>query len=126
MRGHRPIKDFPGYWISWKGHVYSDRKGGYLVEVFNPKQYLRVSLWCKGVRTWKYLHRLSCEHYNKNPNPKTHTEVHHIFFDKTRNGCRETKWVTPEENKRLNKRKMFVLAQEDAKRKKKLGIVDPF
>lgn len=126
MRGHRQIKGFPGYWISWKGHVFSERIGRYVIEKMNPKGYLRVALWVNCQRTWKYLHRLSCEAYNKNPDPKTYTQVHHKRFNKLKNGARDVCWCTPKQNAEYNKRRMYFLAQEAKRARERKGILDPF
>lgn len=131
MRGHREIKGFPGYWISWKGHVFSESIQDYLPEKFNPKGYLRVCLYIKGgwgnrFRKWKYLHRLSCEAYNKNPDPARYTQVHHKKFNKLKNGAKDVMWCTPQQNHDFNKQRMRIMAQEARKERERKGILDPF
>lgn len=124
MRGHRPIKGFPGYWVSWKGHIYSEGSDLYLQEHFNIKGYLRVMLMPG--RHWKFCHRLSCAAYHKNPDPRIYVEVHHKKFNKLKNGARDVMWATKKQNRDFNKRRMQIMAQEAAKERLKKGIRDPF
>lgn len=108
------IKDFPGYFITEDGRVYSARKQtnngkgkGFktyfdyndlkeLKQVKNNRGYFVVSLYKNKIRSVKTVHSLVAETYIENPNNLPH--INHIDEVKTNNHISNLEWVTPMQN----------------------------
>lgn len=110
----KEIKDFPGYFITEDGRVYSawnqKREKGiqgiitYLdYDNLNEKVlyngvrgYYEIGIQYKGKQYTKKVHRLVAEAFIKNPENLTH--VNHIDENKLNNHVSNLEWVTPAQN----------------------------
>lgn len=90
------IRDFPNYFVSNWGRVYSLRADTLLKPRPSGWGYMQVCFSQSGVRTMKYVHRLVAEHFI--PGEDVGLEVNHIDGDKTYNNETNLEWVT----KRMN------------------------
>lgn len=98
----KKIKDFPGYWVSEHGKVYSEKR-----KCFKPlsprvnKGYLAVDLYKEDKKYEKYIHRLVAEAFISNPDNLP--QVNHIDEDKFNNSIDNLEWSTPRDNIRYSK-----------------------
>lgn len=97
----KPIKDFPGYYITDCGDVYSRvRQNNYRFHKVtahdNGHGYLIVGLWKKGKNHSKKIHRLVADAFIPNPNHKE--QVNHKDGNKRNNTVNNLEWCTPSEN----------------------------
>ena len=106
----KPIKDFPGYFISDEGKVFCNlgrgnrRKTDRTVPMYEVKGrptkqgYLRVYMrnQCTNKRIDKYIHRLVAQHFI--PNPENKPCVNHKNCDRSDNRLRNLEWVSAKEN----------------------------
>lgn len=102
------IQGFPGYWVSNKGKVYSDKSGklkplrlkktkhGYLVARLHQDSKVHE----------KSVHRLVAEAFI--PNPEKLPEVNHKDENKTNNSTDNLEWITHEDNNRYSKCKPVI------------------
>lgn len=98
----KEIKDFPGYYVSDKGKVYSAKWGD--LKPLSPgdtgKGYQMVQL-CKDAKTHnKYVHRLVAEAFI--PNTKNLPQVNHLDENKHNNSVENLEWSSPEDNLRYS------------------------
>lgn len=97
----RQIKDFPGYYITDDGKVYSRNyhKTGRIKQMTPSKDgkgYLFVPLCKNGKRYLKKVHRLVAEAFI--PNPDNKDQINHISGNKTDNRIQNLEWCSCEEN----------------------------
>ena len=93
-----PIKDWPGYFITKDGKVWSEKTHRFLAPSPNAKGYLRVCLTRPGEKKRVAIHRLVAETYIYNDNPLEKIEVNHIDENITNNNVENLEWVTPYTN----------------------------
>lgn len=110
-----PIKDFPGYYITDTGDVYSRKTPNNNPECRIKKLklgtigrgYLKVDIFKNAQSYTKLVHRLVAETFISNPENKP--QVNHKNGDKTDNRIENLEWVTNQENqihsfKKLNRK----------------------
>lgn len=92
-----PLKNYPGYFITKSGEIYSRRRRGFLKKIrpnLGSNGYFRISLY-PGNKL-QSLHRLLAETFI--PNPKSRRCVNHIDGNKLNNDLINLEWVTYSEN----------------------------
>ena len=94
----RPIDDYPGYYITEEGDIYSDKYGDLrkLKPSKNSRGYLNMILRKNGKSYNERVHRLVAKTYISNPN--NNPEVDHIDRDKLNNSADNLRWVSRSEN----------------------------
>ena len=98
------IKDFPEYYITDTGNVYSRQTfhnpDGRIKKLKPSKTktgYLRVWLYdSKHKKHIRFVHRLTAEAFI--PNPKNKSDVNHIDGNKQNNNVQNLEWTTRSEN----------------------------
>ena len=110
----KELDDFPGYYISNHGYVYSslvrgcrnplDMSKRIPLKKLAPRKtkpfgYCRVCLrrFSTGLREDLYIHRLVAENFI--PNPEHKTEINHLDCNPANNHVDNLQWVTSKENK---------------------------
>ena len=99
----KEIKDFPGYYVSNLGNVYSTKYGKELTPLApgdTGHGYLRVELCKGGKRYGKKVHRLVAEAFILNP--KNLETVNHLDEDKTNNTVDNLEWCSRGDNSRYS------------------------
>lgn len=98
-----PIHNFPGYYITDSGDVYSrktynNRNGriSKLKPIKTKNGYLRVCLWEEGRQSMALIHRLVAGAFIKNP--ANYQEVNHKNGIKSDNRANNLEWITHQEN----------------------------
>ena len=95
------LQDFPGYFISTKGRVFSEYKKEKRIELKSNRNkntgYLRVSLLKEGKRYTKSIHRLVGKTFLERIEGKN--EIDHKSRIKTDNRLENLRWVDSRENK---------------------------
>ena len=102
------IKDYPNYYISTYGRVFSYKKlggRGILSDKFrelkyqiDKKGYKAIVISNNGIQKRFRINRLVALHFVKNPNPKIKDCVDHININKIDNRVENLRWVTNQEN----------------------------
>jgi hypothetical protein len=96
----KEVEDFPGYFVSDDGKVYSDKRGE--IRELKPQNngfgYFVVGLCRNNKYHSKKIHRLVALAFI--PNPKNKPEINHIDGVKTNNNISNLEWATTKENTR--------------------------
>lgn len=111
------IKDFPDYYITDNGDVYSRKTGRFikLKQETNKKTGYNYIQLCKDKKVFmKTVHRLVAEAFI--PNPENKCDVNHINGVKTDNRVKNLEWTSRSENM---KHSFNILGQKPTWRDKK-------
>jgi len=92
------LKEFPGYYATKSGKIYSAKTNRYLRPATTKLGYLQLGLSHNNKGYSRLAHRLIAETYV--PNPDNKKEVNHIDGDKTNNWDWNLEWATRAENMR--------------------------
>lgn len=94
-----PIRDFPDYWVSDKGRVWSSLSKRFVYGTPNIRSgHVDLSLWKYGCRHRRLLHRLVAEAFI--PNPHNYPIVRHLDDDPDNNCVENLAWGTQLDNVR--------------------------
>lgn len=95
----KEIKEFPGYFVTKSGRIFSKHKTGKLHEMVlktDKDGYKEVGLYQNRKRHFKRVHRLVAQSYI--PNPCNLSQVNHIDGNKANNHVSNLEWCTLREN----------------------------
>ena len=108
----KQIVDFPGFYVSSEGRVFSAWKKGvrpitadyralwekkqFLIDRKRPAPYLHVSLKYRGRSSVRSVHRLVGLHFVNNPKPGVYNVVHHKKYPSNR--AEDLEWSTQANN----------------------------
>ena len=108
----KQIVDFPGFYVSSEGRVFSAWRLGvrpltadygalwekkqFLIDRKRPAPYLHVSLNYRGRGSVRSVHRLVALHFVKNPKPGVYKVVHHKNYPS--NKAIDLEWTTQANN----------------------------
>jgi hypothetical protein len=92
------LKEFPCYYATKNGDIYSSKSNKVLRKYNHVKGYLFVELCINGKRVVKTIHRLIAKAYISNPDNKP--QVNHINGNKKDNSVINLEWSTNSENQK--------------------------
>ena len=93
----KQINDYPDYFISNQGRVYSS-KTKRMIGNTNPKTGYRMATFSKGRKTsTQYIHHLVMEYFGTRK-PQIDFEIDHIDKNKANNDLSNLRWVSHQEN----------------------------
>ena len=91
----KEIPDFPNYFITENGEVWSAKRNIFLTP-HNDRGYLTVNLSNNGIRQIKKIHRLVAEAFI--PNPNNYPQINHKDENKLNNNVDNLEWCTQKYN----------------------------
>lgn len=106
LKDYKQIKEFPKYYISKEGKVYSQPYKKFLKFQDNNDGYPHVQLTHNGTKRDYLVHRLVAELFVDNPKPDVKDQVNHIDGNRKNFHYNNLEWVTNSEN---NKHKHTIL-----------------
>lgn len=92
----KEIKDFPGYYISNFGRLYSCKKEKFLSPCDDKHGYLMLHLWKNNKQYVRKIHRLVAESFIENP--ENLSDVNHKDENKTNNYVENLEWCSRQYN----------------------------
>ena len=102
----KEIPNYPGYYVTETGEVYSNKSGKYLKQKVTNKGYKRVRLY-SGKSITPAVHRIVAEAFI--PNPLNLPEVDHKDEDKTNNNVSNLQWITTQANSEKEHAKHYIV-----------------
>lgn len=108
------ISGIPGYMVSDKGRVWSERTQRFLkLKPLDDHGHLGVCLMVNGKPVYRYIHRLVAEAFI--PNPENHPIVRHLYDDPSQNGVEDLAWGTQRDNMHdaISNGRSYTLTHED-------------
>lgn len=96
------IPDYPDYFITSCGRVWSFKRNKFLKPKNNGKGYLFVALSNENGRKNFYIHKLVALTYI--PNPEGFDTIDHIDFDKNNNCINNLRWLSREKNSKRQRK----------------------
>ena len=111
------ISGIPGYMVSNKGRVWSERTQKFLkVKPMDAHGHLGVCLMHDGGRVYRYIHRLVAEAFI--PNPDNLPVVRHLYDNPEYNSEEELAWGTQRDNAfdAMANGRAYMLTDEDRER----------
>lgn len=92
----KQIKDFPNYWVTTEGRVWSEYSKRWLTPTIDTRGNHKRMYVSLGRSNKKYIHRLVAETFI--PNPSNLPEVDHKDANGLNNNVSNLQWVTHNEN----------------------------
>lgn len=94
----RPIPEYPGYWVTSHGDVYSAMRGQLVLRKAFPEGlgYMAIKMWNNGKKLGKKVHRLVLSAF-VGPCPNG-MECDHIDGNPSNNDISNLQWITHQEN----------------------------
>jgi len=92
----KQIEDFPKYYITSFGRVWSENTHRWLKPTINKGKYHKREYVSLGRGNKKYIHRLVAMAFI--PNPNNYDEVDHIDTNELNNHVENLRWVTHKQN----------------------------
>ena len=90
------VRDFPEYWISNKGRLYSDRSDSFISGTPLKSGHVDISFTYRNTRFHRYLHRLVAEAFI--PNPYNLPLIRHLDDNPLNNEVDNLAWGTQYDN----------------------------
>lgn len=121
------IQDFPDYWISNMGRIWSERSQCFVYGTpIGRCGHIDVSLHRDGIRYHRYIHRLVAEAFK--PNPFKYPFVRHLDDDPSNNYVENLDWGTQTDNVQdsINNGHFYYLDESDrekAMQKRRMPII---
>ena len=92
----KPIEEFPGYFISSCGRIYSTKRNKLLNPQRHKQGYLQIHLSKDGIKCYRTLHRLVALTFI--PNPNNFKTVNHKNGIKSDNRVENLEWASQSQN----------------------------
>ena len=112
----KPVRHFPGYWVSNKARVYSNTSNTFIYGTPLRSGHIDITLHRNGQRYHKYLHRMVAEAFI--PNPTNLPIVRHLNDNQSENEPWNLDWGTQLDNVHdcIRNGNAYRLSREDIER----------